>query len=63
MDLCTHFIINDSDEDEGSEKEKTYKPRQQAVAEKPVTFIQLDENGWEWWWSHEWLLTYQAHGT
>ena len=45
MDLCTHFIINDSDEDEGSEKEKTYKPRQQAVAEKPVTFIQLDENG------------------
>ena len=38
-------LNNGSNEARGSEKEKTYKPRKWAVAEEPVTFIHIDENG------------------
>jgi hypothetical protein len=39
------LAINNSDEDEASDKDKSYKPRRRAASEESVTSVHLDENG------------------
>ena len=39
------LAIDNSEEDEASDKDKSYKPRRRAASEESVRPVQLDENG------------------